>query len=414
MDENVPRRGGKLVSISPSRSPDGSPPRRERELDNDDEAVIDHRPSLDRNPSSDRSHRRHSPSRSESLPPAFTPSLSRRPSDAERALEDVCFPHEHIREGEMQSDQDVRHLGHPSMPHGVRGGLPGLLPNFPFPFDFSALEDHAGGDRLSQSPPVRNEPLISFSPPKRDTLALPPRSQTMYEDGGEEEAAQSRQQPRRMRKLSESAGTGGRSGRYQRKLALFEFGSDAPMSAAAAASATPETQRRADVKTPLLGRTRSGRAVHADFGTHTGHYPGGPRRANSTTGAGAASTEKERPYRFSFYSNALPSTIHARSLAELPAEGQTFEELFTGRKPDWEEAISDAGITHGGQTPTATSTTGHMNGTSTPQKSAGMNKMGNMRSDEDAEDNTWWLDVLCPTDAEMKTFSKVRALTLSS
>jgi hypothetical protein len=38
----------------------------------------------------------------------------------------------------------------------------------------------------------------------------------------------------------------------------------------------------------------------------------------------------DRPYRFSFYSNALSQTIHSRSLSELPAEGQTFEELFTG------------------------------------------------------------------------------------
>jgi len=38
----------------------------------------------------------------------------------------------------------------------------------------------------------------------------------------------------------------------------------------------------------------------------------------------------DRPYRFSFYSNALSATIHARSLSELPAEGQLFEELFTG------------------------------------------------------------------------------------
>ncbi|KAE9386779.1 hypothetical protein BT96DRAFT_1005761 [Gymnopus androsaceus JB14] len=33
-------------------------------------------------------------------------------------------------------------------------------------------------------------------------------------------------------------------------------------------------------------------------------------------------TGHDRPYRFSFYSNALSSTIHARSLSELPADGQ--------------------------------------------------------------------------------------------
>ena len=45
---------------------------------------------------------------------------------------------------------------------------------------------------------------------------------------------------------------------------------------------------------------------------------------------GIMSPLDDRPYRFSFYSNALSATIHARSLCELPAEGQLFEELFTG------------------------------------------------------------------------------------
>ena len=45
---------------------------------------------------------------------------------------------------------------------------------------------------------------------------------------------------------------------------------------------------------------------------------------------GILNTGHDRPYRFSFYSNALSATIHARSLSELPAEGQTFEELFQG------------------------------------------------------------------------------------
>jgi magnesium transporter len=211
-----------------------------------------------------------------------------------------------------------------------------------------------------------------------------------------------------MRKLSESAGTG-RSGRYQRKLALFEgFGSDGPVSAAAAASATPETQmkRAPDSKTPLLGRTRSGRAVHADFGTHTGHaqFPAGGVRRESAAGT---ANEKERPFRFSFYSNALPSTIHARSLSEIPADGQTFEDLFVGSKNlserhEWDEGMSEGGEKTGGAT-TPTGINGSASGA--PLKSGGLRSA--MRTDEDTEDNTWWLDVLCPTDAEMRTFSKV-------
>lgn len=40
---------------------------------------------------------------------------------------------------------------------------------------------------------------------------------------------------------------------------------------------------------------------------------------------------RRRSYRFSSESNALPTTIHARSLSNLPSEGQTFEDLFAGR-----------------------------------------------------------------------------------
>ncbi|KDQ64459.1 hypothetical protein JAAARDRAFT_118292 [Jaapia argillacea MUCL 33604] len=76
----------------------------------------------------------------------------------------------------------------------------------------------------------------------------------------------------------------------------------------------------------------------------------------------------DRPYRFSFYSNALSATIHARSLSELPADGQTFQQLFSGV-----------------EAPTAGG-------------SVGMS---------DTDSNTWWLDVLSPTDDEMKMLSKV-------
>jgi len=75
----------------------------------------------------------------------------------------------------------------------------------------------------------------------------------------------------------------------------------------------------------------------------------------------------DRPYRFSFYSNSLPAVIHARSLDELPADGQTFEQLFPSI-----------------DSPSASS--------------------------NDSDDTTWWLDILNPTDEEMKTLSKVKQL----
>ncbi|KWU46496.1 cora-domain-containing protein [Rhodotorula sp. JG-1b] len=147
----------------------------------------------------------------------------------------------------------------------------------------------------------------------------------------------------------------------RRKLALFEGAGDD----LGVGTASPATLGHAngvaggaplsDTKTPLLAERRGAGGYGAAVG------PDGRK----TGGA--------RPYRFSFYSNSLPTTIHARSLAELPAEGQTFEELFL------------SATTMRNDRP----------------------KTAVMRSDEDAEANTWWLDVTCPTDQEMKTLSKV-------
>ncbi|EJD01565.1 cora-domain-containing protein [Fomitiporia mediterranea MF3/22] len=92
--------------------------------------------------------------------------------------------------------------------------------------------------------------------------------------------------------------------------------------------------------------------------------PGGPSRLPPPL---YNQTGHERPYRFSFYSNKLSATIHARSLSELPAEGQSFEDLFTGDN-------------------------GNGNG------------MHNLNDDELS---AWWLDVMSPTDEEMKLLSKV-------
>lgn len=228
---------------------------------------------------------------------------------------------------------------------------------------------------------------------------------------------------RRQRKLSESVG---HVGRYQRKLALFEEGTSSGQ--------RNDDKAGPDVKTPLLAeQTKSGRPSFGAtaFGSHRG----------GTTPA----SERARPYRFSFYSNALPSTIHARSLAEIPGDGQTFEELFVGRHTstppeEWEGSVvhpNDASNSHEnmlpGQRPGTSGTStpnngGHHNGTIPPSVASASYKAttngppsrmgGNydqrprasmIRSMEDAEANTWWLDVLCPTDAEMKVLGKVRA-----
>ncbi|KAI0747444.1 cora-domain-containing protein [Irpex lacteus] len=128
----------------------------------------------------------------------------------------------------------------------------------------------------------------------------------------------------------------------------------------------------------------------------------------STTGTG-----HDRPYRFSFYSNALSATIHAKSLSELPADGQTFEELFRGvnhssDRPDTANpSRPNTSMGFNPRAPVPSATTSR----------SGLSKMAERRftpgganqklPGSSADTDTWWLDVQSPTDEEMKILSKV-------
>ena len=121
----------------------------------------------------------------------------------------------------------------------------------------------------------------------------------------------------------------------------------------------------------------------------------------------------DRPYRFSFYSNGLGATIHARSLSELPADGQSFEDMFAGVGGPVPSPAEPERRT--GPTPRTSSqlTTPFIR---TPREDAKVSQDGN--GDEvykslvtpDQGGHTWWLDVLSPTDEEMKMLSKVRRM----
>ncbi|KAN0063118.1 CorA metal ion transporter [Thecaphora frezii] len=395
--------------------------------------------------------------------------MSRRPSMLE---DDVCFPmHEqHLADtdagGPIQDHNayDGREVhGHDDRP---------LPPGYPFNFDIKALEDFAAEERerigmssswTNEAPPsglrIRNQaaqkgsaPAYGFSPDSDDA--------TFYS--------------RRPRKLSASAGALG-SSKYQRKLALFEGGGSAPPPVAGAGASTSimggglaagSERSKSNSRTPLLdkdtlpsyhGTSSEGRNGPTRMPSSGALSAPNPGRARSGTGAYSSG---EKPYRFTFYSNALPSTIHARHLAELPAEGQTFEELFNGRPantespPQESNAESDSrGASHApSRAPTINNnsargpsslgqalaglsrlegTTAPATGAHTPQPPAdgptnasrplsalGLSKNGinpparalpggGIRMDQDPEANTWWLDVLSPTDQEMKLLSRV-------
>ena len=133
--------------------------------------------------------------------------------------------------------------------------------------------------------------------------------------------------------------------------------------------------------------------------------PEGSLLSSSENLPGGTRGGHDGPYRFSFYSNALSKTIHSRSLSELPAEGQSFEELFTGILPP--ELRS--GVPQSGSVSPGTNGNGSTNGN--PADFAVRMGLGDQvkkgNGDSDPGTATWWLDVMSPTDEEMKMLSHV-------
>ncbi|KAJ9112683.1 hypothetical protein QFC22_006185 [Naganishia vaughanmartiniae] len=123
---------------------------------------------------------------------------------------------------------------------------------------------------------------------------------------------------------------------------------------------------------------------------------------------------RERPYRFSFYSNALPATIHARSLSELPSDGQTFGDLFSGRpagkasttRENNDAASFAASRTGSGAATPVTNDVGPKSSLLARAAAHAADKPTKSVED-DTETQTWWLDVLSPTDEEMRMLAKV-------
>ncbi|TEB03960.1 hypothetical protein FA13DRAFT_1750869, partial [Coprinellus micaceus] len=182
--------------------------------------------------------------------------------------------------------------------------------------------DIGAEDLVEQHPPREGlapllEPSSSSSTSQirisiSDDRMLP---QTSAEENGGEHVTR----PLRHRKISQSNSARPRPPRkgIGGKISLFE-------------SAPTEPVPRL---LPLLSSnlaTTSGLNPYSDFvinATGGGATPHGGLHT-ATPGQG-----HDRPYRFSFYSNSLSHTIHARSLSELPAEGQSFEDLFAGHQP---------------------------------------------------------------------------------
>lgn len=139
-------------------------------------------------------------------------------------------------------------------------------------------------------------------------------------------------------------------------------------------------------------------------------------------------TEEDAPYRFTYFNEEFPSTIHSQTISELLQPGQDFRELFIPDPPeiedessDEEDLISCQGNPNGrqGLTPNSQSGTGtrhssvigdpdpqsrNQSGDATPQQSNGAPLKEKMK--RYGSRPTFWLDVLSPTDTEMRVISK--------
>ena len=137
--------------------------------------------------------------------------------------------------------------------------------------------------------------------------------------------------------------------------------------------------------------------------------------------------EEDAPYRFTYFNEEFPSTIHSQTISELLQPGQDFKELFIPDPPelsdessDEEDVMSQQGTMtgRGEASPNAHSRLG------TRTSSVGETKIQSPERSGDAtpsqsnapvrgekpkrygERPTFWLDVLSPTETEMRVIAK--------
>ncbi|WFD45096.1 CorA metal ion transporter [Malassezia psittaci] len=196
--------------------------------------------------------------------------------------------------------------------------------------------------------------------------------------------------------------------RFQRKLAAFEGGhsmgsSFAPSSHASNRNAEPMSESHRPLLRGTTQHTYHG-VSNADSDTVDIH---GRTRAYSQPLGATRNKAKplthamaDKPYRFTFYSNALPNTIHARYLSELPSAGQSFEELIRGIVPEEDKKASENNAPSSDYGFPPVQSKAGLPGALPPGLQPGQERTPN------SDPSTWWLDVLCPTDQEMKVLSR--------
>lgn len=139
-------------------------------------------------------------------------------------------------------------------------------------------------------------------------------------------------------------------------------------------------------------------------------------------------TQEDAPYRFTYFNDEFENTIHSETISELLQPGQDFRELFIPDPPelsddssDEEDIMSHQGTTNGRNelSPNAqsrvgtrhSSIIGEMKGQSAETSGEATPSQSNPprqteKSKRYGERPTWWLDVLSPTETEMRVISK--------
>ena len=142
-------------------------------------------------------------------------------------------------------------------------------------------------------------------------------------------------------------------------------------------------------------------------------------------------TEEDAPYRFTYFNEEFPHTIHSLTISELLQPGQSFRELFIPDPPELSDSSSDEeeiashqenstersgrqGLSPINQSHAGTRHSSIMgekdlqpqdhSGEATPQRT-GANQTKEKEKRYGARP-TFWLDVLSPTDTEMRVLSK--------
>ena len=138
--------------------------------------------------------------------------------------------------------------------------------------------------------------------------------------------------------------------------------------------------------------------------------------------------EEDAPYRFTYFNEDFPSTIHSQTISELLQPGQDFKELFVPDPPelsdessDEEDIMSHQGTSHGRDelSPNTQSRLGtrrssiigeskfqspEQSGDATPSQSNA--PLRGEKPKRYGERPTFWLDVLSPTETEMRVIAK--------